>query len=227
MILFKRHSVLLVVAFCLMEMSCSEKSRIHDTSESIPSVAEEQNYSETSLSPGEYVQWFKGNHNHLQKSQNVNGVKYTLSYRTPEFLALMQQQNENITKSELDSAMQDFSDLVQFRLQIEVPGSGQEFLKYNLTSESDYESRVNYYAFEMQKDIFLKTEKGDSIPCSIYHFERSYGASPSSVFLIAFAGVNTNEKMEITVFDREIGKEKIRFVFDPKELKNIPQLKTL
>lgn len=221
------YRILILIGVCLIGNSCSEKSAIQDKKETMSPPPIEKNYSEIILSPGEYIEWFKGSENHLRKTQMVNGIQYTLEYRSPEFLALMQEQNENITKAELDSAMQDFSDLMQFRLQVEVPGSQQEFLKYNLSAEDDYESRVKYYAFDMQKDIFLKTENGDSISCAMYHFERTYNASPSSVFLLGFANTTTNEKMEITIYDREIGKEKIRFVFDPVELKNIPQLKTL
>lgn len=223
---FITYRVVLLLAICLMGYSCSEKTVMQENTELL-SLPSEINYAETTLSPAEYIGWFKGNENHLRKVQLVNGIQYTLEYRSPELLALLQQQNENITKTELDSVMKDFSDLMQFRLLIEVPGSGQEFLKHNLSVDSDYEGRVKYYAFDMQKDVFLTTQNGDSIPCAMYHFERTYNVSPASVFLLGFAGVNKDEKIEISLFDRAIGKDKIRFVFDPKELKNIPQLKTL
>lgn len=225
--LFITYRVLLFLTVCGFWVSCSEKATMQNKTETFSNDPVEKNYSEIILSPGEYIQWFKSDENHLRKAQTVNGIQYTLEYRSPEFVALLQEQNENITKTELDSVMQDFSDLLQFRLLIEVPGSQQEFLKHNLSADADYEARVKYYAFDMQKDITLKTEQGDSIPCAMYHFERTYNVSPSCVFLLGFVSVNTNEKMEITIYDKEIGKEKIRFVFDPQELKNIPQLKTL
>lgn len=221
------YKVIILVAVSVTLFSCAEKVVVETNPQQTASLPMEKNYAEVILSPAEYISWFKGDENHLRKTQMVNGVQYTLDYRSPEFLALMQEQNENITKAELDSAMNEISDLIQFRLQIEVPGSGKEFLKHNLTNESDYEPRVKYFAFDMQKDIYLKTEKGDSIPCSMYHFERTYNVSASSVFLLGFAGAQLEGKTEIIIHEKVFAGQEIRFVFDPKELKNIPQLKTL
>ncbi|MFZ5553167.1 MAG: hypothetical protein ACOZCO_08640 [Bacteroidota bacterium] len=184
-------------------------------------------FSDTELTPGEYVQWFKSAENPLRKSETVNELRYILEYRPAELTALQQLQKESVTKAELDSAMKDMEGLVQFRMEIDVPGSGKEFLKHNLKNDTDYEPRVQYFAFEMQKDICALTEKGDTIPCAMYHFERSYGVSPVSVFLLGFSELEINGKLEVIVNEKIFANKTIRFVFDAAEIKNIPQLKTL
>ena len=184
-------------------------------------------FSDLEMTPAEYIHWFKSSENHLRKSETIGDLRYTLEYRSPELLALQQLQSENITQNDLDSAMKDMEGLVQFRLEIEVPSTGIEFMKHDLQDKADYEPRVKYFAFEMQKDISIINGTGDTLPCSMYHFERSYGVSPASVFLLGFSGINLNKDLEIIVTEKVFAKKEIRFVFNPKELKNIPQLKTL
>lgn len=218
------HSIMVVFTISAT-FACNKK-----VSEEKP-VSENQKepvvFSELELSPGEYVQWFKSEENHLRKSESVNELRYTMEYRSPELTALQQLQSENVTRNELDSAIKDMEGLVQFRLEIDVPASGKEFMKHDLKSDADYEPRVKYFAFEMQNDIYILNDSGDTIPCAMYHFERSYGVSPVSVFLLGFSGIDLKKDMEVIVHEKVFANKEIRFVFNATELKNIPQLKTL
>lgn len=216
----------LLPAGVILLFICSCNSTASHRQES-NSKKEVENHTEKKLTPSEYAQWFAGKENHLRKTVNANDLEYTLEYRSAEFVALQQLQKDEITKEELDTALKETEELVQFKLKIEVPGSGQEFLKHNNPTNEEYESRVKYFAFEIQKDLYLLQDDSDTIPCAMYHFERSYGISPASVILLGFAGADTKRKMEIHINEKVFATKILRFVFTPEEVRNIPQLKTL
>jgi len=214
----------LIMGVIVITLSCNSSATKQN-----PPVSEKrtEEYSELKLNPSEYVQWFKSSENHLRKTIHSNEMHYTLEYCSPEFVAIQLLQKNEITQAELDTALKETEGLLQFKLKIEDTGSGREFLKNGTPSDEEYEKRVKYFAFEMQRDIYLLNDTGDSIPCAMYHFERSYNVSPASVFLLGFAGAGQENKMELIVNERIFANRELRFVFTADELKNIPQLKTL
>ncbi len=106
--------------------------------------------------------------------------------------------------------------------------SGQgELLKYNLTSATQYEDRVKYFAFEMQQYLKL-VEDGDTIPCTLFHFERTYDIASYSKFLLGFEkGKNQKPKERVfTFYDKIFNKGLIKFTYTDEDFNNIPKLKT-
>ena len=116
-----------------------------------------------------------------------------------------------------------------YDLKIELKDGQGEFLKYKLASSNeDYEKRVKYCAFDMQKDIKLLAGN-DSMPCTLFHFERAYDLAPYGIFLLGFplSKIGSDKEAAIVIQDKLFNKGILKFTFSESELKNLPKLKTL
>ncbi|MGZ5485735.1 MAG: hypothetical protein ACXWFB_07490, partial [Nitrososphaeraceae archaeon] len=73
-------------------------------------------------------------------------------------------------------------------LEIDIDNFNEELLHYKLdeNAEVSFNQRVEYYSFKMQKDINIVIAEKDTVPCVLYHFERSYGVSPKNNFMLGF-----------------------------------------
>ena len=99
-------------------------------------------------------------------------------------------------------------------------------LKYDLHSRKEYEDRVNYFAFGMQNDIRL-VQGGDTLPCQLFHFERVYDVAPYATFLLAFPlGKDYSSDKTLVLFDHGFNKGILKFFFDGRDIKNVPQVET-
>jgi hypothetical protein len=131
----------------------------------------------------------------------------------------------------MKSKHKELDGMYYFNFKIALKDGNGELLKYNLSSASEYEQRVQYFAFEMQKDINLKINNR-TIPCALFHFERAYDLAPYSVFLLGFPVENPSAYAEDTKIlfeyqDHVFNTGKINFIFKINDLNNIPKIKSI
>lgn len=180
------------------------------------------------LLPGEYVQWVQDKENGLNKEKVVEDIIYTLQYKPQPYMVCVSERTDDLQDSVLRAKQEELGDVEYFELRIGLKSGQGELLKHGITSAGDYEKRVKYFAFEMQKDIKF-VMGNDTLPCEMYHFERAYDIVPFSSFIIGFPRPKENGLQDMTfiVHDRIFQKGIIKFRFTRKELYNIPKLKTI
>jgi hypothetical protein len=92
----------------------------------------------------------------------------------------------------------------------------------------EFTSRLAYFTGIMQQDIFL-VEGKDTLPCLLYHFERTYGVDPRSTFLLGFplAQVKNEAMVDKTLFfdDRGLGSGPVMISISNENLNTLPSLK--
>jgi len=179
------------------------------------------------LTPKEYVQWLQDKDNGIKKEKNIDDITFSLQYKPAEYIVCMEEKKDQISDSLLKKQQEEFSDMEYYDLTIALSEGQGELLKHDLTSITQYDERVQYFAFDMQQDIKL-IEDGDTIPCSLYHFERTYDVAPYSKFLLGFVkGKNAEPKERIlTFYDKVFNKGLIKFTYTDEDFNNIPKLKT-
>lgn len=98
-------------------------------------------------------------------------------------------------------------------------------MKYDLGSGADYKGRVEYYAFKFEKDIIMVTGN-DTIPCSIFHFERTFDVAPYSSFLLGFKIPVKDKRKDRTIIidDQIFNKGTVKFLFSEKRISTLPKL---
>lgn len=187
-------------------------------------VLQQETTSSDLLEPVEYVAWMRNPDNGLYKEKQIDEIIYSVQYKTPDYMACISADNkDSIKPAARPENNTETIHFVDFKMTLE--NHEGEFLKHKLSSPAQYDSRVKYMAFGIEKDIFL-VEGGDTIPCSICHFERAYDVAPEATVLLGFVSKQKYLKEKEFVFhDKLFGKGIIKFTFSKNEMKNVPRLK--
>ncbi len=182
-----------------------------------------------SLLPSELVDWVQDVNNGLKQEKTIGEISFSLQYKPYSYIISMEERSDSISASIVGSKTKELEGMEYYDFKIKLNNGSGEVLKYNLSSVEEYAKRVEYFSFQMNKDLWL-VEGSDSIPCSLFHFERGYDAAPYSTFLLGFAHnkkPKTDNEISFVFQDRIFQKGIIKFSLNRSKLENIPKLKTL
>ena len=226
-----RRKLFFVVFGSILFFSCSENKEQTNKGDNIGgnSQTNENKISagQTVLDPAEYIEWMRNEDNGFRKEKTVDDLTFTVQYKTQEYIACIEQRGDPLPDSILKRKSKELEGMEYYDFKISMNDGAGELLKYKLETNQQYNDRVNYFAFGMQKDIVLMDGK-DSIPCGLYHFERAYDVSPTAVVLLGFpASKKNNSDKTLIVYDRTFNKGTLKFMFKANELNNKPKLQTL
>lgn len=168
------------------------------------------------LAPGPYMQWVEQESNGCIRTRMISGIKLTAMHRPLEYVALKECRGDYTL---LDSMKSSFAGLEYYTLKMSASGHNKDFLLYNLGSEEEYYKRVNYYTVNAQQDVYL-VRGADTLPCELYHYERTYGVTPYNNMLLGFRAENGDDKMPalLHVSDRLFHTGLHIFSFEKKNL---------
>ncbi len=155
----------------------------------------------------------------------IEDVNFTLKHISNEQMALRGLGDmSHRTQASFDSILKGYDGLLFFNLEISIDDFNEELLHYKPQPGDDYEERVAYYAFGMQKDICIVVAEKDTIPCAMYHYERNYGVSPKNNFMLGF---NTSHvKDAVLVYDNPyLPTGPVKFALNEQELFTHSQIK--
>lgn len=170
------------------------------------------------LTPESYIKWVENPENGLCKSKMLGPVKYTVQYKTPEYIML---KNNNWEKMENNSE----PGIHYFGLHLD-PFDGETQLLYiNLASQQEYMDRTQYFNFSFKNDIYLNVN-GKPFPCEYYFFESTGNIEPGLTFTLGFDSHSEKGDIQLVINDRVFGNGGLNFLFKEKTLNNLPKLKT-
>jgi hypothetical protein len=211
------------VCFVMLYAACSPKKDGHAVS-----MAENAMQSTSpELSSEGYMEFVKDNSHDLAQSKEIGDFVYTVRFLPAEYLVLRELGNDTINKQEFDKKTKEMNELQYFNFMIQNKAFNQELLRFQLTGENEYYSRIEYFSFKMQDDIKLVDGK-DTLSCELFHFERTYDIAPYLTFNVAFKNTNNKTGGKTFSFDDMIFKNgKINITFDKTIFTNIPKIKTI
>jgi len=218
------YIVLFAFALCAIGFSCQHgpfAPAENNTAQSNLSISSPE------LNPPEYVVWCQNKENRLKKQKEMQDIIFTLQYRPAEYVLCMEQKPQTISKNDLQKQLKELEGSEYFDFSIGLSSGQGELLKYNVSSTNEYTSRLNYFAFDMQRDLKL-LDGDDTLSCTLFHFERAYDVAPYSVFLVAFPKTkNTTSTKTFLYPDKIFGKGMIKFTYTKEDLSQIPKLKVI
>ncbi len=227
----RRNKILGVILFCtLILLSCKESGSFSDEDKNDDDViySNTDDVTRTVLSVKDYIMWMQDLKNGFRKEKNMGDLNFILQYKPYEYIICMEEREEKIYDTLLKSRINDLSGIQYYDLKILLNEKEGELLKYNLSSNDEYEKRIKYFAYEMQNDIEL-VEGNDTLPCILYHFERTYDVAPYCTVLVGFnKKEGDSEKQRTFLFhDKTFNKGLLKFTFKENRLKNLPKLETI
>ena len=225
--------------FLLVFSSCNSAEKTPNQQEKRPRqqfaqkiISKEQKvpiYLDVELSPTAYISWVKNSNNHLNKNKTIQDIRYGINYLPLDYMLCNELKKTRVSEKELEQLKQEYSGMEYFELKIEALGFNDELAKYQLQSQGQYQERIKYLAFDMQKDIFLKTDDNRQVPCKLYHFERTYGVTPHSTFLLGFSkeDIAISKERTIVIDDKLFNKGLVKFNWTELALNNVPKLSVI
>lgn len=179
----------------------------------------------TSLPMDEFVSFIADKENELTKNKEINDLNFQLSYMPKEYMAYLEVKNTEFTKEQLNEAINHYKNMTYFNFRLRLVKGQGELLKYNLVSPQQYEARIKYMSFEMQKDICL-VQDNDTLYPGMFHFERIFEVAPYATVMMAFDNEKFDIKKEFTIVynDKLFNKGFIKYNYKQNQLIDLPNI---
>ncbi|HYG53326.1 MAG TPA: hypothetical protein VD905_20650 [Flavobacteriales bacterium] len=183
------------------------------------------------LSASEFVDW-KKTEKQLTGEHRSEEMTFKVCYQPAEWLAL-KSLGYDANAEAISKEAENYQDLMYFTLRLQLNSAQTELLKYKSKDNREYQERVNYYSFKVQKDIRIVVDGKDTLPCNISHFERAFNVTNYADLMLGFSKEELNKVAQdwktITIVfnDKIFGNGTIAFQFERKQLSNTPKLKAI
>ncbi len=220
--------VLIYITGLLLHSGCSENKA--ENAIELPGVigdknAEpEENKKLEKVSVQDYATWIEDINNGLKVEKTIEDFTYSLQYKPTEYVALLELKKDSVHLSELNKKISEYDGLQYFSFRISTE-SRTELLKKNLAGANEYYGRIQYFSFDMQKDLKL-IEGKDTLDCVLFHFERVFGLAPYATFVLGFPIVNGEHDKTLYYNEKVFGAGKIYLTVKSKNIKKLPSVIT-
>lgn len=190
--------------------------------------SEPNSENEIKLNSDQLVSWVRDPEHGFLKSKSIGDIKYLALYKPLDYIICLEEKSKTISDSIYKLKLKELEGFEYFDLRIQFNEDGGELLKKDIQTNEEYQNRLNYCAFLMQKDISLETDS-ETIPCTLFHFERAFDVSPQARFLLGFQKTNTKSGAYKTLIfeDKLLNNGIIKFSFKNSELLSSPKLNSL
>lgn len=170
------------------------------------------------------IDYVRSTKNGLCQRQSKEEVIYGVLYKPSEYIISVEHKNDPISKGVIKKERQQLKDMQYIDFTIAVKNYQKEVLSYNANSEEEYNKRLTYCSFEMQKDFSL-VDGADTLACTLFHHERAGNITPFLKFVLAFPKTNNTKSDKILLFnDKLFNKGLIEFSFKSKDISQTPKL---
>lgn len=219
---------IILVTVNITVTSCHNKDFSDQHSEQEEEPIETKNYTKDNLTVQEFLSWCGDKNNKLYKSKDIADLRFSLSYLPASSMAFLELRTESYDFQKFKEACIHYSDMTYFNFRLEIIDGTGELLKYKLQSPAQYDGRVKYMSFEMQKDIYL-VQGTDTLLPGLFHFERAFEVVPYSTVMVAFDNKKFNKSNEFTIIynDKLFEKGFVKFNYKNKQLINLPNISGL
>ena len=180
------------------------------------------------LSKDEYTKWLQNNAtkiDEVKSSKEFGDIVVTLNYVPAEKRALREAGSS--TAPGFEAALDEARKFLTYQLKINHK-DGLDVLNTQSEMYRDYESRVKYFSFGIQRKLYL-TVGAKRIPCALMHFERTFGLGKELMLNLAFDSKEipeTEESPVLTWEDDFFGIGKINLSIGKNEINTLPQIKS-
>lgn len=178
------------------------------------------------LIPSDYVTWVNNEENGLLKKKTVQPLEIEAVYKPLPYIIANEKRTNEIPQIEYDKRAKELEGMHYFTVKLSIIGGKLDITNFEVETDAQQQERLAYLSFAMQDDIKL-VEGTDTLPCALYHFERSYDLAPYRTFVLGFEQKEENKTKDKTlVLDLAYFRTgPIKLNFASSDLARIPNLK--
>lgn len=175
------------------------------------------------LSPVDYKEWVENCDNGLNIQREIGDIKYELQYKPIPYIILLENQGKMPEVWRYSERVKELRGMEYYTLKISTK-TNEDILRFKSHNESEYYSRLEYYADAAQNDISL-IRGNDTTECALYHFERNYGLSPWSTIVLGFETKEEKTGERTIFFHNQVqGTGTVKFALSQEDISELPAL---
>ena len=125
-----------------------------------------------------------------------------------------------VSKEDFSQIKENYLGLEYYVFRIEAP---ENVLNYQLQANETPQERLNYYAFQMQKDLQLIVGM-DTLQCQLFHLEQNSGIAPYLTFSLGFETPKTQTDRKFYYTDPIFRTEQIELTIKQSAIDAAPSL---
>lgn len=199
-----KFSVLIPALFFIAAKGCSERKE---------------------LPPMEYVAWIENAENGLKVTKKVDDIVFTLQYKPHDYLVLKESKKVSPAPEDIIKGKKEIEDMQYFTFQVGNEAGTADGLTAGINDDSERYGRIEYFTSAIQKDFKL-VEGTDTLPCLLHHFERTFGLTPYTTFVLGFENRKRSEATDkVFIYeDKILQTGTIKILIPASSLNKIPQL---
>lgn len=172
----------------------------------------------SSLNREKYIRYIENPENGLMVKKNIGDYQFSLLYKPTEYI-ILKSKDSLLTTQGMETEKQKYKGMQYYTFRIMQNKTGEE--------ESSVENNpvlTDYLDNYAENDFLLICGK-DTLPCLLYHFERSYNAAPYQNILLGFAETKDQSLTRTLVFnDKALGTGIVKMSVSNQSIQNIPAL---
>jgi hypothetical protein len=173
------------------------------------------------LSPSEYVKWVEDEANGLLQKRALADIDFQLQYKPLDYLL----EQENVSPELQAKRKEELRGMHYFNLTYLPKEKGKgDLLKQAVSSQSEYQQVLYYFSYQFNQQIFM-LQGNDTLTCSLFHFVRDHGLSPTLRFVIGFENRGIEEDMQLVIHDEVFHNGPVKFNIKKQQLHSIPNIK--
>src|SRR5688572_28263835 len=152
----------------------------------------------------DFISWVESEDNGLLVKKEIGDYRFLLQYKPHEYLVMQNEDKLEFSDSEMRTLKNEIKDMQYYTFRMEAIGTNNDVLKHNIIENDEYYARLEYFAMKMQNDVCL-VEKGDTLDCLLFHYERAYGIDPRSTFVLGFPVSSAHSDKTFVYNDKTLG----------------------
>jgi hypothetical protein len=180
---------------------------------------------EKSLEMASFAAWVKNPENGLLKQREMGNYIFSAQFKPAAMVAVLETGGKVNPESEsFLNRTKELEELYHFTYKIKGK-DGYDALSSNTESDGEYFERLEHFLDGAQMDFLLVTGS-DTLPCQLYHLERTYGLVPETTMLLTFPKIKTElPEFKLLYNDKILGSGPVVFEYKIKDLKSTPKIK--
>jgi hypothetical protein len=135
------------------------------------------------LGPQEFIRWVDDSGNGLHVVKESGEYTFDLRYQPAAYMVL--QQAPGLRGAAFQKAVEEAAGMQYYTLTIRPREAGTDFIKTGNLSPEELQRKLYYFSYLFQQDIQVE-ENGETIPCVLYHFEKSGDVKAGRTFVLGF-----------------------------------------
>lgn len=178
------------------------------------------------LIPSEYISWVNDPTNRLLRKKTINPLEIEVLYKPIDYIISNEQRRNNIPLEEYKKRKQELEGMQYYTFKIGITNSNYNITNYEVVDQKQQDERISYLSFAMQNDIKL-VEGKDTLPCKLFHFERSHDLVTYRTFVVAFEQPETTRMANKTIVINlpYFNTGPIKLSYKKSDLESIPTIK--